>query len=57
MRKPQLLSDILRLRVFVKGVTHVEVGLDFRLLGYKDLRPQKDVFKKVLHHCRYIHGN
>ncbi len=45
MKKPQLLSDILRLRVFVSGVTNVEVQLDFRLFENKGQRPEKDVFE------------
>ncbi len=45
MKKPQLLSDILRLRVFVSGVTRVEVQLDFRLFENKGQRPKKDVFE------------
>ncbi len=45
MKKPQLLADILRLRVVVSGVTHVEVELDFRLFEDKGERPKKDVFE------------
>ncbi len=45
MRKPQLLADILRFRVFVSSATHVEVQLDFRLFGNMGKRPKKDVFE------------
>ncbi len=45
MRKPQLLADILRFRVFVSRVTHVEVQLDFRLFENMCERPKKDVFE------------
>ncbi len=45
MRKPQLLADILRFRVFVSNVTHVEIQLDFRLFGNMGKRPTKDVFE------------
>ncbi len=33
------------MRVFVRGVTHVEVVLDFRLFENKGQRPKKDVFE------------
>ncbi len=45
MKKPQLLADILRFRVFVSSVTHVEVQLDFHLFGNMGKRPTKDVFE------------
>ncbi len=45
MKKPQLLADVLQLRVFVSSVTHVEVQLDFYLFGNKGERPKKDVFQ------------
>ncbi len=40
-----MLADILRFRVFVSGVTHVEVQLDFRLFENNGERPEKDVFE------------
>ncbi len=45
MEQTELLADILRFRVFVSSVTHVEVQLDFRLFGNKGQRPEKDVFE------------
>ncbi len=45
MKEPQLLADILRFRVFVSSVTHVEVQLDFLLFGNMGQRPKKDVFE------------
>ncbi len=45
MKEPQLLADILRFRVFVSRVTHVEVQLDFPLFGNMGQRPKKDVFE------------
>ncbi len=33
------------MRVFVSGVTHVEVQLGFRLFENKDQRPKNDVFE------------
>ncbi len=45
MKKPQLLSNILQSRVFVSGVTHVEVQLDFRLFENIGQRPKKNVFE------------
>ncbi len=45
MMKPQSLADILRSRVFVSGVTHVEVQLDFPHSENMGERPKTAVFE------------
>ncbi len=44
-RDKDYLANIHRYKVFVKGVTHVEVQLEFRLFGNKSERPKKDAFE------------
>ncbi len=50
-RTKDLLKDLLRYKVFVKGVTHVEVQFEFRLFENKGERPKKDAFEVFFFFC------